>query len=375
MKRYRYPHQNLSLVNSKGEQWKDIPGLEGYFKISNFARVKRSEYEMQYRNGAIYTKPEKIIKPRIVRQKNNWKKDHTCFLVSRVTVNGIRYNLTLSRVVYYCFVKPFDLTNQKILIICRDTDGLNVVPHNLVQATLSEKAQRIVKRGRMNSPFNHLSPALKEKQRAAIVKKISKPVSQYSMDGKKIKTYTSMSAAERATGIFASSIGLIASGRKISAGGYIWRWGKENRVDMEAFTKKRKMAYRMKHGQKVTQYDFKGNKTGQFYSIPDAAAATGTNAGAIRLVLKGEYKSAKGFFWKKGFGKDRIDLSGYLFGKESMAATQSKKVQQCTLTGTYLKTYPSIKAAADAVQVIPSCIIAACKGKQKTSAGYTWKYA
>ena len=32
---------------------------------------------------------------------------------------------------------------------------------------------------------------------------------------------------------------------------------------------------------------------------------------AIRLVMKGDYKSAKGYFWKKGNGKPFIDLSGY----------------------------------------------------------------
>jgi len=31
-----YPHEDLLLHNIKGERWKDIPGLEGYFQISNF---------------------------------------------------------------------------------------------------------------------------------------------------------------------------------------------------------------------------------------------------------------------------------------------------------------------------------------------------
>jgi hypothetical protein len=34
------PHQNFSLEDIEGEIWKDIQGYEGYYKISNFGRVK-----------------------------------------------------------------------------------------------------------------------------------------------------------------------------------------------------------------------------------------------------------------------------------------------------------------------------------------------
>lgn len=59
----KYPYQNLILKNIKGERWKDIPGLEMYFKVSTYGRVKRLEYELTYSDGRIYVKPEKIIKP------------------------------------------------------------------------------------------------------------------------------------------------------------------------------------------------------------------------------------------------------------------------------------------------------------------------
>jgi len=59
-------YKNQSLTNISGERWKDIPGLEGYYIVSNRGRVKRLEYEMEYSNGALYTKPKKIIKPGII---------------------------------------------------------------------------------------------------------------------------------------------------------------------------------------------------------------------------------------------------------------------------------------------------------------------
>lgn len=372
---HEYPHQNLSLKSIKGEKWKDIPGLEDYFMVSNFGRVKRLEYEMQYRNGAMYVKAEKIIIPTIVRAKNKLMNDFTQFLVSRVTLGGTRYHLTLSRIVYHCFVEPFNLDDKRTVIICKDCDGLNIYPKNLIKSTLSDKSQRIVARGRMESTLKNLSAALKEKQRTAIVKKVSKKVSQYSLKGKKIKTYSSAAAAERATGIFATSIGQRASGKGISAGGYVWRWGNEKIVDVETLRKELKIQHRMLYGQKVTQYDFNGNKVAQFPSLQDAETASGANTNAIRLVLTGAYKSAKGYFWKKGYGKNKINLSNYKWGKQSMAATQSKPVRQLTLKGKSIKIHPSIKEAANAINVTPSVIVETCKGKQKTSGGYKWEYA
>jgi hypothetical protein len=372
---HEYPYQNISLKSIKGEKWKDIPGLENYFMVSNFGRVKRLEYEMTYHNGAIYIKPEKIIKPMIVRQKNKLKNDFTKFLVNRVMLDGIRHNLTLSRIVYYCFVAPFNLNNHKTIILCKDRDGLNIYPENLIKSTLSDKAKRIVERGRMESPFKNLSPENKEKQRSAIVKKVSKEVSQYSLKGKMIKTYSSTAAAERATGIFATSIGQRASGKGISAGGYVWRWGKEKSVDVESFKKDRKAKHKILFGQKVTQYDFDGNKIARFASLQDAQAASGAHVNAIGLVLKGVYKSAKGFFWKSGYGKDKIDLSNYKWGRQSMAITQSKKVKQLTSDGNLIKIHPSIKEAALSIEVTSSDIIDVCKGRKKSSGGYQWEYA
>jgi NUMOD4 motif len=370
-----YPHQSLLLKSIGGEKWKDIPGLESYFMVSNFGRIKRLEYELQYKNGAVYTKPEKIIKPAIRTAKNKFKNDFTRFLVNRVTLYGIRYNLTLSRIVYYCFVANFNLDDQKTLILCRDGDGLNIHPKNLVKSTISDRAKRTVARRRMKSTFKNLSKEFREKQRLAILKTINKRVSQYSLKGKILKTYPSAAAAERATGVFATSIRQRASGKGISCGGYVWRWGNEETVDVESIRQKRKTQHRFNYGQRVTQYNFDGNKIAQFPSLQDAETASGANTNAIRLVLKGVYKSAKGFFWKKGYGKYRIDLSNYKWGKQSMGATQSKPVQQLTPEGKLIKLYPSIKEAADAIKCTPSVIVATCKGKQKTSGGFKWEYA
>jgi hypothetical protein len=50
-------------------------------------------------------------------------------------------------------------------------------------------------------------------------------VTQYTKEGKKVKTYPGMAAGQKATGVFASSTGNRATGNGKTAGGYIWRWG------------------------------------------------------------------------------------------------------------------------------------------------------
>jgi hypothetical protein len=375
MPKHQYPYQNFSLENIKGEHWKDIPNLGGYFMVSNMGRIKRLEYEMAYKNGAIYIKEERIIKPQKAVTTNEFKNDTVEYLATRITLNKIRYGFTLSRLIYYCFVEKFDLKDQSILILNKDCDGLNVSPKNLIKSTRTDRSNRTVERGRMDSPLKHLSKEDREKQRRGIIESKSKEVTQYSLKGKKIKTYSSCAAAERATGIFASVIGNRAGGRGLSAGGYVWRWGNKKIVDVETVKKERQEKHRKEYGQKVTQYDFDGNKIAIFNSLQEAELATTANTNTIRLVLKGKYKSAKGFFWKKGFGKDKIDLSQYKWGRESMGVTQSKKVKQLTLNGVFIKTYPSLKEAAADMQIKACNIVDACKGRQKTAKGFKWEYA
>lgn len=229
----KYPYKNLDLKNIRGEKWKDLPKLEGYYQISSYGRIKRLEYEMKYKNGAIYTKREKIIKPSIIHQSNKFKKDYTYFLTNRIILKKKRYNFTIARIVYYCFVERFNYADPSIVIICGDGDNFNIRASNLAKVTRSQKQQRIVKRKRFLSPFSNLSPKLREKQRQAIIRSVSKQVSQYDKQGKKIKTYPSMAAAERATGVFASSIGSRAAGKGKTAGGFIWRWGDAPKISVQ----------------------------------------------------------------------------------------------------------------------------------------------
>ena len=320
-----YNYQNTSLKNLKGEIWKDFIDLDGYYLISNYGRIKRLEYKKQYKNGAIYTLPEKIIKPWVTKAKNKYKNDFTLFLATKVIINKVNTHISIARMVYYHFVEEFNLDDKKNLVLCKDSNGLNINPKNLSLVNQSIVSQRVVKLGRMYGHVNNFTETEKAFQRESIIKKVSKQVSQYSIEGKYIKTFSSMAMASRETNILSVSISRIASGKEFSAGGFIWRWGKPESVDPVKIKQNKLFERREKYGIKVTQYDFNGYKVAQYSSIPGAAKEVCTTLSAIRQAIQGKNKTVKGHVWKAGYGPDKIDLSDYEWIKGRPNFKRSKK--------------------------------------------------
>jgi ABC-type transporter MlaC component len=374
MRKKEYPYQNLSLKDIKGEQWEDIPGLDGYFAVSNYGRIKRMEYETQYSDGRIYIHPERIIKPRILNYTNRFVGDCIPFLSATLSLSKTVYRFGIARLVYHCFVHPLDLEDRHTMIFTKDYDRFNIRPSNLMTTTPGQKNKRVYERNRRVSHFLNVSEAIKEKRTQSMIKKTSKKVSQYTLEGKKVKTYPSTAAAQRATGILRHSIGQVAALKGISAGGFVWRWGNDKRVDIKSLKDARRNEYRKKYGQKVTQYDMKGNKIASYSSLQDAEAASGVLASSIRFVVEGTYKSAGGYFWKKGYGKKKINQPHRYWGKVASAQARFKKVKQFTLEGKYLRTFSSLKEAAHYLGIHRTGIGAACKGKQKICGGYRWRF-
>lgn len=56
------PYENLSIVDMPGELWKDIPGWEGYYQISNLGRAKSVRRTISDKNGVTRPIRERIIK-------------------------------------------------------------------------------------------------------------------------------------------------------------------------------------------------------------------------------------------------------------------------------------------------------------------------
>lgn len=376
MQKKKYPYQDISLKNIKGEKWKDLPGLELYFKISSYGRIKRLEYDLEYIDGRVYTKPEKIIKPTVRKIPNLFMNDTILFLYSRVTLYKQHYNFSIARLVYYCFVQSFNLNNSFIVILTKDRNGLNIKPSNLKKATLTEKQKRIfdLKRHQPLVVDNEARQRSIEKSK----QRNNKEITQYNMQGEKIKTYPSSTIAGIQTGISRSHISNRASGTEFSAGGFIWRYGNDNQIEITPMlekTEQRRKRNKEEFGEKVTQYKMNGKRVAVFTTINDAAKNIGISRSCISQVIKKKASSAGGFYWLKGNGPEMIDLSNHQYGEVLRAKMRQRPVEQYSKEGEYLQLFNSIKDAAHAVNVNTTTVIGALTGKHKTAGGYKWKYA
>lgn len=95
---------------------------------------------------------------------------------------------------------------------------------NLGKHHLSEEAKKeISKRMKINNPTKN---GLSEKWRNNISKAFSKSVSQYSIDGKLIATYSSINEASKSIKRDAGNISKCCNGKQKTAGGYIWKFNK-----------------------------------------------------------------------------------------------------------------------------------------------------
>lgn len=305
MKQKEYPYQNLSLDDMKGEKWEDIPGLDGYFLVSNFGRLKRLRRESLNAKGILTVFKEKIIAPRVMRTPNTYMNDFTFQLSAHIQAEGKRFHFPIRRLVYYCFVKPFDLNDRSVLIVSKKGNGLDIRPENLLAIPYGDLTHRVIKQRRVIPEFR--VPGIQHVGMMASIKYTSKEITQYSDTGKKIKTYPSSMEASRQTGISNSHLRNAAAGIERSAGGYFWAFGHATRFDVKAFLGKRRTNFKEKKGSKVTQYDKDGNRIARFLTMTDAACAVGAvSYTSISAVIRGINRSAHGYFWKPGWGKAKI---------------------------------------------------------------------
>jgi hypothetical protein len=298
------PYKDLELLNRSGEEWADIPGLDGYFLVSNFGRIKRNARELVNVKGFTRRLPEKIILPKVAKAFNKHVKDFVYQLHAHLALDGERYHLPIRRLVYYCFVKPFPLDDLSVCVISSNGNGLDIFPDNLEVMKRLDNTKRIYERKRMVSIFRQ--EVYRRKGVVASKTVTGRQVSQYDNTGKKIMTFPSMSDAARALGVNQSRISHAANEIEPTACGFFWRFGKEKKFDVKAFLAERRSGYIEKSGTHVTQYDKQGNPVGHYVSLQDAGKAVDGHWTGISAVIRGVRRSAYGYRWKKGYNNRKI---------------------------------------------------------------------
>jgi hypothetical protein len=221
-----YPYENLSLEPMEGESWKDIPGYEGYYMVSDFGRVRSLPQQTERwmgKNGYItYTIAGRIRKQSVRTEYNPQTKDHNysiCILLNR---DKAKKGHMVSRLVYAAFIVETDFEQDGLSVLHRNGDTRDNRLCNLYLADRSERAKDARRRGRA---LHNMTDYIDPERKAAAGRKRRMMVSQYSMDGKLIQVHRGIGVAAASIGVSQGDISTALSGRRVSAGGYLWRKG------------------------------------------------------------------------------------------------------------------------------------------------------
>lgn len=360
-----YPYANTDLESLPNERWDDLPGLDGYYLISTFGRIKRQYREVLTADGKVMRFQEKIIRSYPVRRYNKSVKDFNYFLSASITIERQRVKLSVGRLVYYVFIDQFNLEDTQLVVYAKNGDGKDIKPTNLKLVDLKAKAKRIFERGRLKRTFY----TSREEYETAGTLKSQNPycrqVAQYNAEGKYIATFPSIRVAAGLTGASENGIVTVLKGRQTFTAGFHWAYGNsKKRVDLVALRNKKLEKRRKLVGHVVTQYSLEGKRISVYDSITIASYDTGVLRSDIFAVLTGRQFSAGGYIWRSGSGKRTISVKGQLFGQALRAERGKIPVGKFSKTGKLLKKYNSLDAAAEAEGCTGSnmsLIISQCK--------------
>ena len=162
----------------KNEEWRDVVGYEGLYQVSDQGRVKSFKWNK-----------ERFLKPSM---------DKDGYLLVTLCAGGKRKTLKVHRLVCEAFHENPDNKPQVNHINEDKTDNRAC---NLEWCTCKQN----VNHGSRNE-------------------RVSKPVGQYSLDGKLIKLWPSTMEAERQAGFNHGNISQVANGKYKQAYGCIWKY-------------------------------------------------------------------------------------------------------------------------------------------------------
>jgi plasmid maintenance system antidote protein VapI len=363
------PHyQNKQPGDIEGEIWQDIPGLEGYGMISNLGRVKRLAYESVNELGRVTVLEERIQTQKVQQYFNTFKQDYKVHLQTRIQVEKVAHSIAVGRLVYYCFVKKFDLSDRSLYVSYKDGNGLNVLPDNLFLTDLSGLQQQIMKAGRKDLHFGHSGE--NQKVFTLLGREVNiKRVSQYDMAGKFVATHESITAAAKALGITSSAISAVIRRNQglLTAGGFIWRLG---RGKSTIPVKRIHQAIRATKGAPVSQYDLDGNKINTYYNITQAAKAVSVDRKAISDAVNGHILVTAGSVWRKGEA-EQIDVNKE---RTSLSLRKGYTISRYDTDGVKQATYTSSKEAGASIGVAVERVNAMAIRDDLLLDGSIWRY-
>ena len=196
-KRYELPHKEYDTASLDGEQWADVAGFDGLYQVSNLGRIKSAD-----RNDGIFH-AGRIMKPHKV-----FNDGRLVEVVIDLTVNKTRHKMRVCRLVADAFCKGYE---EGLVLNHVNGDITDNRADNLEWVTISYMYE--TGRYRANS--------------ASIAKR--RAVIQMTTDGKVVAEYESLISAEKAVGVAHSNIRSVCLGKKLTCGGYKWKYKNEKK--------------------------------------------------------------------------------------------------------------------------------------------------
>lgn len=306
------------------EIWKRvvINNKETLYEISNKGRCRRPD-KLHWKTGGILTP--------------KYNKSNGYYSYCIVTENGKHNYCYIHRMVAESFLKTEDFSLQ-----VNHIDG-NKQNNNI------ENLEWVTRKQNMKHAFEN-----------NLVGTVS-PVEQYTLDGKFVREYNSISEAVRENMSFSvSTISACAMGKYSNAHGYQWKYKNSDKI---IETDKTKFMVR---NQEVLQYDLQGNYIKTFPNLASCYIELGKiDNGVISQVCKGKRKSYLGFQWR--YKSSNLSVE--------MLKPKEKRVGMLDREGNLLKEFDSIKEASEHLgQKDNGAISRVCKGKKTSHLGYVWTY-
>lgn len=179
----------------------------------------------------------------------------------------------------------------------------------------------------------------------------------YDANGVFLQEYNSITEAAFDRNTDSAKISTVCSHvpQRYFAGDYQWRYTDdptpvEKRQKQESHT--------------IYQFDEQGNLINSYNSITDAAISLNIDKSKICACCNGRQKTAYGFQWS------------YNSTCEPVSRSRAKRsVNQYSLDGKLLATFPTLTAAAKAVGASVGGVGSVCQGRSKTCKGYIFKYS
>jgi hypothetical protein len=196
------------LENNQEEIWKDVPGYEGMYQVSNLGRVKSLKRIVERSSW----RKTLGVREKILYTYQNKKG----YLSTGLSKNNKKRVCLVHRLVAIAFIPNPDNkpeVNHKNLI-----KDCNVVS-NLEWCTALENSRHV-------RSLKEIRPSRYWKGKLGKDHNCSKPVVQISKSGDIVATYGSAKEASRITNINSAHIGLVCNGNTVrkSAGGFKWRF-------------------------------------------------------------------------------------------------------------------------------------------------------